>query len=266
MKRYSKLRWVLSQIYAYFFKTRRFISLSFPTSKRHRIFDTQDRLIINIYGRGAEDVISIIQIFIAEFYNLKQLGVRYGDLVNDYNSILATGKTPLIIDCGANIGLTSVYLSKCFPLAKVVSIEPDQTNCDFSVLNTKGRDVDVLRAAVGNKMGACSIVDSSVNSNSFRVEADNSGREKIDMLTVDNVIQKYSDRCIPFIIKIDIEGFERNLFENEVDWISRFRLMIIELHDWMLPKEANSLNFLRAISRENRDFVFYNENIFSIKN
>ena len=37
-------------------------------------------------------------------------------------------------------------------------------------------------------------------------------------------------------------------------------------HDWLLPKQQNSGNFLRQISSRNRDFVFHGENVFSISN
>jgi hypothetical protein len=43
-------------------------------------------------------------------------------------------------------------------------------------------------------------------------------------------------------------------------------VIIIELHDWMLPGTANSQNCLKALSGTNRDFVFYGENVFSIRN
>jgi hypothetical protein len=42
--------------------------------------------------------------------------------------------------------------------------------------------------------------------------------------------------------------------------------MIVELHDWMLPRTANSANFLKAVAARNRDFVFRGENVFSIRN
>jgi len=71
---------------------------------------------------------------------------------------------------------------------------------------------------------------------------------------------------VPFIIKIDIEGFERELFAANTGWIDRFYLMAVELHDWMLPSQANSCAFLRAVSHFDRDFLFRGENVFSIAN
>ena len=80
-------------------------------------------------------------------------------------------------------------------------------------------------------------------------------------------MEKYSkNKYTPFIIKIDIEGFEEDLFSKNLEWVDLFPLLIIELHDWMLPKSSNSKNFLQAISKLNRDFVYIGENIFSISN
>ena len=71
---------------------------------------------------------------------------------------------------------------------------------------------------------------------------------------------------LPFIVKIDIEGFEKDLFSANTEWVERFKLLIIETHDWMFPTQANSNNFLKVISKHNRDFVHKGENIFSISN
>ena len=71
---------------------------------------------------------------------------------------------------------------------------------------------------------------------------------------------------VPFLIKIDIEGGEENLFETSTAWIDLFPLLIIELHDWLLPRKNTSLNFIRRIGQFKRDFVYNSENIFSFKN
>jgi FkbM family methyltransferase len=266
MKKYSSIRWFVSQTIAYILKRRRFISLSFPSSKNHLIFDTHEKSLFRIFGRGTEDVVSIIQVFISEFYNLKMLGSRFDNLTKKYDDLVKEGKIPLIIDCGANIGLSSLFFSMSFPLAKVIAIEPDRGNCEFSNLNTADRNVEVLRAAIGSQEGTCRILDNSVSSNSFRIEMTSDRSESIDVLTVESIIDRYGAESSPFIIKIDIEGFEDDLFSKNTDWVNRFDLLIIELHDWMLPAKGSSVNFLKVISREHRDFQFYNENIFSIKN
>ena len=72
------------------------------------------------------------------------------------------------------------------------------------------------------------------------------------------------DKAAPFICKIDIEGGEANLFKCNYSWLERFPLVIIELHDWLLPGESNSRNFLKAALEF--DFVYRDENLFCFNN
>ncbi len=71
---------------------------------------------------------------------------------------------------------------------------------------------------------------------------------------------------VPFLAKIDIEGFEADLFSVDPAWMDAFPLVIIELHDWLLPGRATSKGFLAAVAARDRDFVILGENVFSVKN
>jgi hypothetical protein len=67
-------------------------------------------------------------------------------------------------------------------------------------------------------------------------------------------------------VKIDIEGFENNLFEAITESIDLFTMLVIELHNWMFPGQSNSRNFLREVSRHDRDFVLQGKNVFTVSN
>ena len=54
-------------------------------------------------------------------------------------------------------------------------------------------------------------------------------------------------------------------------WFKYFDIIIIELHDWMLPNEHNSKNFFSAFYKTindeiNYDFVVSGENLILFKN
>ena len=87
----------------------------------------------------------------------------------------------------------------------------------------------------------------------------------IEIITIHEILSIQADSS-PFIVKIDIEGFEDDLFSMNTEWVSMFPLFIIETHDWMLPRQGNSRNFLSVIASQNRDFIHRGENIFSISN
>jgi hypothetical protein len=109
------------------------------------------------------------------------------------------------------------------------------------------------------------LVDPGIGAWGYRVEERTDGG--IRMMSINSLVGAPEHQmCEPFIVKIDIEGFERELFSKNTDWVDRFAVLIIELHDWMLPKERSSGNFLSTIAKLDRDFVYVGENVFSISN
>jgi hypothetical protein len=65
----------------------------------------------------------------------------------------------------------------------------------------------------------------------------------------------------PFIVKIDIEGFEKDLFASNTAWIERCYAVIIEPHDWMLPGEMSSRTFQQAMAQHPFELYMRGENI-----
>src|SRR5262249_35244366 len=64
-------------------------------------------------------------------------------------TVLPRDQVRVIIDCGANIGLTSLYLAAHYPHARVYSVEPDAENFALLRLNTRAEPrITPIRAAV----------------------------------------------------------------------------------------------------------------------
>ena len=91
------------------------------------------------------------------------------------------------------------------------------------------------------------------------------GENSIKMMSISDIEKLYPD-SVPFIAKIDIEGFENELFSKNTGWMKDFYLITIEIHDWMLPHKSPSQNFFREHSKESRDCYLRGDMVFSIKN
>jgi FkbM family methyltransferase len=240
--------------------------LRLTPNQRGRIwfFDLTRRRFFCIASRGYYDSFTADQIFTYDEYALDGL-IRKADIDATFSAILDAGKTPLIIDCGGNIGLASRKFAEDYPEARVICVEPNSDNLRLAKRNcARFANVVFHHAAVGATSGHVSILDEAANPNAYRVSPSRS-ESRVDMVSMTRLIAQNPD-CAPFIAKIDIEGFEDNLFAENTEWIDGCPLMIVELHDWMLPGTANSANFLKAIAARNRDFVFRGENVFSIRN
>ena len=112
------------------------------------------------------------------------------------------------------------------------------------------------------------IKDSEDNRAKSIVKVDKENLKKT--LTINQILgEKENERVFSFLIKIDIEGHEKDLFESNIEWFDKFQIVIIEIHDWMLPGESISKGYLNSIVNsmvENkRDTIIINENLISIK-
>jgi FkbM family methyltransferase len=143
----------------------------------------------------------------------------------------------VIVDCGANIGLTSVFYSNKYPEAKIIAVEPESSNFEVLKKNTKHYpNVTPIHAALWKTNGKVNLVDFEVGHDGFMVSENcdqNTGRSGgITSLTVDKILEDFR---LPFIdiLKIDIEGAETEVFEHASSWIQKVGVIVIELHDRM---------------------------------
>jgi FkbM family methyltransferase len=216
--------------------------------------------------RGTPADLGVIsQIFQAHDYSLKPLQ-RGGELLALYERIAAAGKAPLILDAGANIGASAVYFAQLFPRAHVVALEPARNNFELLQANTQGLDVDARCAAIGAADGETALVDPGQGEWGYRTQADAVGARVPVLAATGLVAAEAAVGRVPYIAKIDIEGGEGELFARDTGWVDLFPVLIVELHDWLLPRAGTSRSFLRCLAERDRDFVYLGENVFSIAN
>lgn len=255
--------WV-KNIWKFFLKRKRFLLITPPFFKIQLAFDRYSKSMFTVEIRDAIDWCTTKQIYIDQDYSFKSL-TRRDDIEAYYNLLKREGVSPLIVDCGANIGLATKYFSQTYPFAQIIAIEPDKANIEQARANNPSGNIDFFEAAVASTEARGSIIDIGLGNNAFRVVPNVDGN--LAMLSINSLVKDAESKKLePFIIKIDIEGFENELFSQNTEWIDRFPVLIIELHDWVRPKENTSLTFLNAISKLDRDFVYIKENIFSISN
>lgn len=184
-------------------------------------------------------------------------------LENEYDFELA--KLPLsIIDAGANIGLASIYFSQRYPNATIIAIEPERSNFELMCKNVGNYpNIIPLHAALWKENADIDLIDPGLGHWGFQAtEATDEEAEqiqhKVPGLTVDTIMDNYGMEYVD-ILKIDIEGAEKEVFENASAWIGRTGVTFIELHEDMKPGcEASLRNATRDFEYECR----MGENVF----
>ena len=245
-------------------RQRRYVELSPRLACRQVLYDRTLQRRVEVEVRNDIDLGTLGQVFTSEHYQLDKLP-RCAELLAFRDAVLAAGKKPLIIDAGGNVGFASRYFAENHPGSAVICIEPDPGNAAQARRNNDPQQVTVLEAAVGSEASRGRIVNAGADNNAYRI--DRSAEGSVEIVSINDLLRGYgSPGYVPFIAKIDIEGFESELFSRNTEWIERFPLLIVELHDWMLPRSASTGPFLRAIATQDRDFLYYDENVFSISN
>ena len=182
--------------------------------------------------------------------------------VNDVlRRMLLRKQPPTIVDGGGNIGLAAVWFAQRFPGAHVVSVEPDAANFELLCRNVApyGEAVRSIRGGLSNRSGRLVIENPQSGSAAFRVRAADGGEEgSVPALTVDELTQSQEI----LIVKLDIEGSQKGLFESNTDWVCRTHLIILELDDWQLPWQGTSRPFFATLSRYRFDYLLHGESIF----
>ncbi len=185
-----------------------------------------------------------------------------------YHDIIEKKRSPIIIDCGAYIGLSALYYSTKYPEAIIVAIEPDEENHNMLKRNTETiANVITVNSAVDCRNNAYKLVDLGFGEWGYRIEGctteiEGNNRTK----TINDLVNLCGGKLEDlFIIKIDIEGSEYSLFQDNLDWIASADLIVAELHDRLFPGQGRSAPFLKAVAEQNRDFLYSGENVFSFK-
>jgi FkbM family methyltransferase len=157
----------------------------------------------------------------------------------------------VLLDIGANIGLSSLSLLKEFPsIKKVIGIEAEAKN--FEVLEMNYRlwrksypGVDFIPIhGVATASSQASIVElGSLNeltgknsaSGTFRFQpvedqTDLQAKKDHAAVSISDLFDKYAV-AEAVVCKIDIEGGESHLLANHTDWLARVVFLTLEVHD-----------------------------------
>ena len=139
-----------------------------------------------------------------------------------------------IVDAGAHIGCSALFFASLFPRANVIAIEADLGNYELLVRNTRDNQrIRAIHGAVWHRPEAVVIANEQDDPWTFQVKSAH-GESTIKGLTLSSIISECGFEKID-LLKLDIEGAEREVFEAADDWISKTDVIIVELHERFRP-------------------------------
>ncbi len=148
-----------------------------------------------------------------------------------YDISTLTPEPRYIIDCGANIGVATLYFSNKYPQAKIVAFEPQAQAFSALKENLKGKtNIQILQKAVWNKNGVIDFNSSPSDAGSLTVAPNKSEKVRVEATSLLPYLNDPVD-----LLKIDIEGAEYDVLKDIEPKLTMIKNIFIEYH-------ASSLN------------------------
>lgn len=214
----------------------------------------------------SSDASTFRQAFVDNGYRLP--AAHQARMQTRYREILERGQTPLIIDAGANVGAATRWFARLYPQAAIAAVEPESSNLQMLERNTADlARVRIVSAALGGRSGAVTLSPSSAQTGwavrTLREEATAAQRTTVPVVTIAELAERPDEAL--FIAKIDIEGFEADVFRENTEWIDRVSCIFIEPHDWMLPEDRTSQSLQQALLGKGFDLLITGENLAFVR-
>lgn len=219
--------------------------------------------------QGTTDADVVRQCFVDDQYEIPTFpNVRayHREAVQErYSAVIGEGRKPLIIDCGANMGASATWFDLRFPGSAIVAVEPAEANVSLLRENCRDRrNVQVVEAGIGGVDGDAFLQDCCGGHWGYRTGEAQTG-QPVRIISLSGIIEASTDSTtVPFLLKIDVEGVEKELFGHSLETVAAFPVIVIETHDFYMPGAGTASPFFRFHADAGRDFLFGHENVFSI--
>ncbi len=201
---------------------------------------------------------------------------EYMPLVNLITEYVSSEDIFLIIDAGANIGLTTIFFKKHFQKAKIIAIEPDSNNAQLLNenirINNLSKSVKIIKKALWKSSGDILELSNDFRDGDFwsksvkEIPPTEVMKNMVESIKLRDIFDLSAKKQID-ILKIDIEGAESILFEDSefIKMIkTHVRFLCIEIHNEFDCKKRieTKLKDIGYMISENGETTFcVNENI-----
>lgn len=165
--------------------------------------------------------------------------------------------TPVIYDCGANIGVSILYFKQLYPQAQIKAFEPDPKIFGYLKENLAAnnvQDIELFNSAVWTTNEEITFGSEGADGGSIFYSKNSI---KVPSIRLSSMLEK--EQHID-LLKIDIEGAETAVLQDCQKELPKIQYLFVEYHSW--KKNPQELNVLLSILQKN-GFRYYIRSIMN---
>jgi FkbM family methyltransferase len=148
-----------------------------------------------------------------------------------------------LVDLGANVGMASLYFSKAFPKARIFAVEPDPENFGCLEANLQeeinAKRLVALHAGIAVADGTA-FIEKKEKAYNISLSTDTRSDIEVRILSMNTLLRESKLDQID-LLKIDIEGWEDQLFSRDTEWLQRVRHIIMECHSPAIKQRCEAV-------------------------
>lgn len=200
---------------------------------------------------GTTDVANFEQVFL--YGALDQRRFPQGRALHAY---ARTAPGPrVVVDGGAYIGLSSVWLARDYPEATVFAVEPDPDNFAMVERNTAAwPNIVAVQAGLWDRPAALSLQQEGFEPWSVRVSDVAGEGPTVQAVTINQLMERAGASEL-LVVKLIIEGAERAVFRGDLGWLDRTQHVIYMPSDWAAPGQGAGGLAFAALSAQPFDWI-----------
>jgi len=179
------------------------------------------------------------------FWQYKQI---YVDKCYQFST---SSKEPVIIDCGANVGLSALFFAQSFPKAKILAYEADANIHQCLSANVKQlHNVEAIHKAIWTNNDGVQFSAEGADGGSVSI-ADSARTINVPSVSLSDVLAQHTTIAM---LKMDIEGAEVEVIRSAKNDLHKCENIFIEYHSFNgQPQYLHELLSILA----NNNFRYY---------
>ena len=172
----------------------------------------------------------------------------------------ASTPAPRILDCGANIGLASLYYKRVYPAARVTAFEADPTLAALCRQNLEANgagDVDVQAVAIWTDSGTVRFRQEGTDSGAIDGTSAGVVGPALDVPSV-RLRDLLADERVD-LLKLDIEGAEHIVLPDCADVLAQVEGLLVDVHEFD-PERRGLPALLKLLTEAGFEYALDNLN------
>lgn len=163
-----------------------------------------------------------------------------------------TNPKPIIIDLGANFGLSTIYFKQLYPKAKIVALEADPFifKClehNVSAFSWDANDIELINMAAWDSSTTINFLPD--NGLGGRLKKDDmAGTIRIQTMDVLPLLERFPKIDL---LKIDIEGAEMAVLERCGNLLKKAERIFVEFHSSVSDRTQKLSGLLSILEKHN---------------